>query len=161
MLMDAIKIFEKAVLGPVDSDGSLSPQPPTVRKITRDAQRERIKLSHQREGRRSGFVKGNTGVIPNSADVENVVLSLGDLADEIALLRSKQMAEAETQLVEISGNAVPTRTEVLESKLRILQEVSAQKEQNHMEERQRLEAVSPTLHIYIYIYIIVPTTCMG
>ena len=32
MLMDAIKIFEKAVLGPVDSDGSLSPQPPTVRK---------------------------------------------------------------------------------------------------------------------------------
>ena len=89
------------------------------------------------------------------------MLSLGDLADEIALLRSKQMAEAETQLVEInnSGNAVPTRTEVLESKLRILQEVSAQKEKNHMEERQRLEAVSPAL--YIYIYIIVPTTCMG
>ena len=150
MLMDAIKIFEKAVLSPVDSDGSLSPQPPTVRKITRDAQRERIKLSHQREregGRDSA--RGNAGVVPNTADVENVVLSLGDLADEIALLRSKQMAEAETQLVEISGNAVPTRTEVLESKLRILQEVSAQKEQNHMEERQRLEAVSPTLHKYI------------
>ena len=102
--------------------------------------------------------RGNTGVIPNSADVENVVLSLGDLADEIALLRSKQMAEAETQLVEISGAAMPTRTEVLESKLRILQEVSAQKEKNHMEERQRLEAVSPALKIYMYFG---PTACMG
>ena len=77
------------------------------------------------------------------------------------LLRSKQMAESETQLVEIdnSGAAMPTRTEVLESKLRILQEVSAQKEKNHIEERQRLEAVSPALK-YIF-FISVPTACMG
>ena len=74
--------------------------------------------------------------MPNTADVENVVLSLGDLGNEIALLRSKQMAESEMQLVEIdnSGAAMPTRTEVLESKLRILQEVSAQRKESHRRE---------------------------
>ena len=50
---------------------------------------------------------------------------------------------------QVRRRSLDAPTEVLESKLRILQEVSAQKEQNHMEERQRLEAVSPTLHKYI------------
>eukprot|EP00943_MAST-04B_sp_MAST-4B-sp1_P004858 g4858.t1 len=164
ILMNALNMFERAIIGPINKDGSLSPRPPTVKEITRNAQRERIKYNHQQEkneAKTNATMKQNMqknknqrNILPNSADVENMVLSLGDLATEITRLRTLEannLFEDDGQMLNVAkigvknsnsrihGNT-PTRNEVLASKLRILQQVSKQKETNYMEEMGRMEA---------------------
>ncbi len=177
ILMNALGIFEKAVIGPVNKDGSISPHPPTVKEITRDAKRERIEFNHQQEKKMKNITMHNNttnnnnnkkltsktndnysnsnNILPNSADVENMILSLSDLANETIRLRS--MMDDDNTIVngdtnnnnykETNGNNnnnnnsdnTPSRNEVLASKLRIFQQISKQKEMNYMEEAQRME----------------------
>jgi hypothetical protein len=166
ILMNALEMFERAVIGPINKDGSFALHPPTVKELTRNAQRERVKYNHQQEKNEAKTSSATTmkqnmqknnqrNMLPNGADVENMVLSLGDLATEVTRLRTLEannQFEDDGQMLGVantggvknrnnrSNGNTPTRNEVLASKLRIFQQVSKQKETNYMEEMERMEA---------------------